>query len=172
MLLREFWADFNAKIAEMGALGTREAIDALDENLSSTLYPPNPDGSDPRVCPRCGSGRLNLKPSRTGAFGVSQYFPSHEPWIVEEPMTLEPAETVSRNDSVALSVAPDQYAVMPSALVTMGRHGASTSGSSCAANAAVSLAAPTSPSSRRAEVRTMAALDSTERDPSRIGPGT
>jgi DNA topoisomerase-1 len=73
-LLREFWADFSAKIAEMGGLGTREVIDALDENLSSTLYPPNPDGSDPRACPRCGSGRLNLKPSRTGAFvGCSNY---------------------------------------------------------------------------------------------------
>lgn len=35
---------------------------------------------------------------RTGDFGVSQYFPSHEPWLVESPMTLEPAETVSRGD--------------------------------------------------------------------------
>src|SRR6185503_16199057 len=74
VLLRNFWADFSAKIAEMGELGTREVIDALDENLASTLYPPNADGSDPRACPRCGSGRLNLKPSRTGAFvGCSNY---------------------------------------------------------------------------------------------------
>jgi len=74
VLLREFWTDFSAKISEMGALGTREVIDALDENLASTLYPPNLDGSDPRACPRCGSGRLNLKPSRTGAFvGCSNY---------------------------------------------------------------------------------------------------
>ena len=35
---------------------------------------------------------------RTNDFGVAQYFPSHEPWIVAEPMTLEPAETVSRAD--------------------------------------------------------------------------
>jgi len=35
---------------------------------------------------------------RTVDFGVAQYFPSHEPWVVEEPMTLEPAETVSRAD--------------------------------------------------------------------------
>ncbi len=35
---------------------------------------------------------------RTCDFGVSQYFPSHEPWLVEEPMTLEPAESVSRAD--------------------------------------------------------------------------
>ncbi len=35
---------------------------------------------------------------RTVDFGVAQYFPSHEPWMVAEPMTLEPAETVSRAD--------------------------------------------------------------------------
>jgi glycine dehydrogenase subunit 2 len=35
---------------------------------------------------------------RTNDFGVAQYFPSHEPWVVPEPMTLEPAETVSRAD--------------------------------------------------------------------------
>ena len=35
---------------------------------------------------------------RTNDFGVAQYFPSHEPWLVPEPMTLEPAETVSRTD--------------------------------------------------------------------------
>ena len=29
---------------------------------------------------------------------MAQYFPSHEPWVVPEPMTLEPAETVSRAD--------------------------------------------------------------------------
>jgi len=35
---------------------------------------------------------------RTNDFGVAQYFPSHEPWVVAEPMTLEPAESVSRAD--------------------------------------------------------------------------
>ncbi len=74
VLLRNFWADFNAKVGELGQIGTREVIDALDESLSSTLFPPTADGSDPRACPRCGSGRLSLKPSRTGAFvGCSNY---------------------------------------------------------------------------------------------------
>ena len=35
---------------------------------------------------------------RTNDFGVAQFFASHEPWVVPEPMTLEPAETVSRAD--------------------------------------------------------------------------
>ncbi len=47
---------------------------------------------------------------RTGDFGVSQYFPSHEPWIIEEPMTLEPAETVSRADLDAYAAVIAQVA--------------------------------------------------------------
>ena len=35
---------------------------------------------------------------RTADFGVASYFPSHEPWIVAEPMTLEPSESYSRAD--------------------------------------------------------------------------
>jgi glycine dehydrogenase subunit 2 len=35
---------------------------------------------------------------RTADFGVASYFPSHEPWLVAEPMTLEPAESYSRAD--------------------------------------------------------------------------
>jgi DNA topoisomerase-1 len=73
-LLKDFWADFNAKVGELGQIGTREVIDALDESLTSTLFPPMADGADPRACPRCGEGRLSLKPSRTGAFvGCSNY---------------------------------------------------------------------------------------------------
>ena len=35
---------------------------------------------------------------RTADFGVASYFPSHEPWIVPEPVTLEPSESYSRAD--------------------------------------------------------------------------
>ena len=35
---------------------------------------------------------------RTADFGVASYFPSHEPWVVAEPMTLEPSESYSRAD--------------------------------------------------------------------------
>ncbi len=44
-----------------------------------------------------GVGTLDVA-RRSSDFGVAQYFPSHEPWLIDEPMTLEPAETVSRDD--------------------------------------------------------------------------
>ena len=53
-----------------------------------------------------------------------------------------------------------------------GREGDVTSGSSSAARAALSAAPPTSPSSIRAEVLIIAALDWTELVPSASGPGS
>jgi glycine dehydrogenase subunit 2 len=50
-----------------------------------------------KLCEDTGLSTLDLS-RRTVDFGVAQYFPSHEPWIVPEPMTLEPGETVSRSD--------------------------------------------------------------------------
>jgi glycine dehydrogenase subunit 2 len=44
-----------------------------------------------------GVGTLDVA-RRTADFGVAGYFPSHEPWIVPEPMTLEPSDSYSRAD--------------------------------------------------------------------------
>jgi DNA topoisomerase-1 len=73
-LMRDFWRDFSAAIGETKDLRITQVIDALDEVLSSHLFPPNADGSDPRKCPTCGDGRLNLKLGRFGAFvGCTNY---------------------------------------------------------------------------------------------------
>ena len=49
-------------------------LDVLDAILSPHLFPPSKDGTDPRVCPSCGTGRLALKLGRFGAFiGCSNY---------------------------------------------------------------------------------------------------
>jgi glycine dehydrogenase subunit 2 len=44
-----------------------------------------------------GVGTLDVG-RRTTDFGVATYFASHEPWVVPEPMTLEPSESYSRAD--------------------------------------------------------------------------
>src|SRR4029079_18309604 len=48
---------------------------ALDEFLAPWLYPPREDGSDPRVCPQCGNGRLNLRGGKFGAFVACSNYP-------------------------------------------------------------------------------------------------
>ncbi|WP_300534250.1 type I DNA topoisomerase, partial [uncultured Mameliella sp.] len=73
-LLAKFWRDFSAAIAETSELRISEVLDVLDEALAPQLYPPREDGSDPRICPKCGQGQLHLKTSRTGGFvGCGNY---------------------------------------------------------------------------------------------------
>ena len=52
---------------------------------------------------------------RTADFGVASYFSSHEPWLIAEPMTLEPSESYSRADldeyaEIIAEVAREAYA--------------------------------------------------------------
>jgi DNA topoisomerase-1 len=74
VLLREFWNDFNAKIGETAELRMSDVLTALDKTLGPHLFPDKPDGSDPRACPVCNSGRMGLKSSKYGPFlGCSNY---------------------------------------------------------------------------------------------------
>ncbi len=73
-ILSRFWRDFSAAIAETSELRISEVLDVLDDALAPTLYPPREDGSDPRICPLCGEGRLHLKTSKSGGFvGCGRY---------------------------------------------------------------------------------------------------
>ncbi len=74
VLLREFWEAFNAKIGEMTELRMSDVLTALDLTLGPHLFPDNADGTDPRLCPTCGTGRMGLKSSKYGPFlGCSNY---------------------------------------------------------------------------------------------------
>jgi DNA topoisomerase-1 len=74
VLLREFWTHFSAQTGQMGELRTSEVLTALDATLGPHLFPEKPDGSDPRLCTVCGTGRMGLKSSKYGPFiGCSNY---------------------------------------------------------------------------------------------------
>ena len=73
-LLSKFWRDFSTAIAETSELRITAVLDVLDDALAPQLYPPREDGTDPRICPKCGNGTLHLKSSRTGGFvGCGNY---------------------------------------------------------------------------------------------------
>ncbi|MDF2999126.1 MAG: topA [Xanthobacteraceae bacterium] len=73
-VLRDFWRDFAAAVGEIKDLRVSEVLAALDEMLTAHVFPPKEDGSDPRICPTCGTGRLSLKMGKFGAFiGCSNY---------------------------------------------------------------------------------------------------
>jgi DNA topoisomerase-1 len=73
-LLRDFWGQLKPATAVM--LERQGVIDELDEAIGPFLFPPKEDGTDARLCPACGNGRLHLKASfkmRSSFIGCSNY---------------------------------------------------------------------------------------------------
>jgi DNA topoisomerase-1 len=74
-LLDAFWHDFKPKAGEVMDQKPSEITAALDEFLEPWLYPPRADGTDPRICPQCGNGRLSLRGGKFGAFVACSNYP-------------------------------------------------------------------------------------------------
>jgi DNA topoisomerase-1 len=74
-LLEAFWRDFKPKAGEVMDQKPSEITAALDEFLAPWLYPEREDGSDPRLCPACGNGRLSLRGGKFGAFVACSNYP-------------------------------------------------------------------------------------------------
>jgi DNA topoisomerase-1 len=73
-VLKDFWRDFIGAVDDIKDLRVAQVLDVLDEMLGPHIYPPRADGGDVRQCPNCGTGRLNLKAGKFGAFvGCSNY---------------------------------------------------------------------------------------------------
>ena len=74
VLLRNFWRDFHAAIDGTAELRIGQVLDHLNEALGPHIFPEKADGTDPRLCPNCGSGQLSIRLSKNGAFiGCSNY---------------------------------------------------------------------------------------------------
>jgi DNA topoisomerase-1 len=74
-VLDAFWRDFKPKTAQVMEQKPSDITAALDEFLAPFLFPPKADGSDPRLCPNCGAGRLGLRGGRFGAFVACSNYP-------------------------------------------------------------------------------------------------
>jgi DNA topoisomerase-1 len=73
-VLKDFWIGFAGAVSDIKDLRVSEVLDALDDMLGPHIYPPRADGGDVRQCPTCGTGKLNLKAGKFGAFvGCSNY---------------------------------------------------------------------------------------------------
>jgi len=73
-VLETFWRSFSGSVEETRDLRVGQVLDALDQLLGPHFFPEREDGSDPRVCPTCATGRLSLKLGKFGAFiGCSAY---------------------------------------------------------------------------------------------------
>jgi DNA topoisomerase-1 len=74
-LLAAFWRDFKPKAGEVMEQKPSEVTAALDDFLEPYLFPARDDGSDPRLCPNCGNGRLALRGGKFGAFVACSNYP-------------------------------------------------------------------------------------------------
>jgi DNA topoisomerase-1 len=73
-VLKDFWRDFIGAVDDIKDLRVAQVLDVLDEMLGPHIYPARTDGGDVRQCPTCGTGKLNLKAGKFGAFvGCSNY---------------------------------------------------------------------------------------------------
>jgi DNA topoisomerase-1 len=74
-VLDAFWRDFKPKTAEIMEQKPSEVTAALNDFLAPYLFPDKADGTDPRLCPACGEGRLALRGGRFGAFVACSNYP-------------------------------------------------------------------------------------------------
>jgi DNA topoisomerase I len=73
-LLRDFWGAFSEAVNETKDLRISEVLDNLDALLGPHFFRDTGNGKDPRKCPSCADGRMNLKLGKFGAFiGCSNY---------------------------------------------------------------------------------------------------
>ena len=74
-LLEDFWRDFKPKAGEVMDQKPSDVTAALDDFLAPYLFPDKGDGSDPRLCPLCGTGKLGLRGGKFGAFVACSNYP-------------------------------------------------------------------------------------------------
>ncbi len=74
-VLDRFWKDFRAAVDETAELRITEVLEKINEVLAPHLFPDPGDGTDPRLCKACGTGRLSMRTARTGGafIGCSNY---------------------------------------------------------------------------------------------------
>ena len=74
-VLDAFWKDFRPRTEEVMEQKPSEVTAELDKFLEPYLFPDKGDGTDPRLCPSCGVGKLALRGGKFGAFVACSNYP-------------------------------------------------------------------------------------------------
>jgi DNA topoisomerase-1 len=74
-VLERFWRDFAVAISEAMDLSITEVLEKINDALAPHIFPAEEDGSDPRLCKNCVTGRLSMRTARSGGafIGCSNY---------------------------------------------------------------------------------------------------
>ena len=118
-VLRDFWKDFTAALAEVKDLRITQVIDSLNDMLEPHIFPAKADGSDARACPSCADGKMSIKLGRFGSFIGCTNYPTCN---YTRPLSTNSAEAASAIPAGGILLGNDPETQMP---VTrrMGRFG-------------------------------------------------
>jgi DNA topoisomerase I len=103
-VLRNFWRDFSTAVDGTKELTITQVLAALDEELGRHFFPNGGSGTDPRLCPVCGAGRLSLKLGKFGAFIGCSNYPNcryTRPLAIETDADAAPPETALGTEPVS-----------------------------------------------------------------------
>ncbi len=119
--LTEFWDDFSNSIKSVQATDKQDIIETLNRNLSPVVFPGKADGTDPRSCPKCGSGILSLKFSRVGTYVACSSAPAcrytRQLGYVESELNTNPNKELSKilgnepNSGLEVSIRNGRYGI-------------------------------------------------------------
>ncbi|MDF7674151.1 type I DNA topoisomerase [Acetobacteraceae bacterium ESL0709] len=98
-VMSAFWRDFSATVDQTKDLKITDVINALDQDLGPHFFPQRTDGTDPRLCTACGTGRIGLKLGRHGAFLGCSNYPECK---FTRPLVLEDGEQTALKEGIRI----------------------------------------------------------------------
>jgi len=74
-LLQEFWKDFHESVESAHKYSIEEVIKAIEPLIEHHVFQKTADGSDPKQCPECSDGKLQVRIGKFGPFVSCDKYP-------------------------------------------------------------------------------------------------
>ena len=113
--LENWWLPFKETIDNASSLRVRDVEIQIDKDLGPHFFPPMDDGTDPRKCPKCKEGILNIRYGRSGGFIGCSTHPEcdHTAQLVvgkgKESSRIEPIKLGDNQDNLPITLRVGPY---------------------------------------------------------------
>jgi DNA topoisomerase-1 len=74
-VMEEFWGDFNKNVKAAYEYSIEDVIKAIEPLIERHVFPKTEDGSDPKKCPECDDGVLQVRIAKFGPFVSCNKYP-------------------------------------------------------------------------------------------------
>ena len=113
--IENWWLPFKETIDNASSLRVRDVEKQIDKDLGPHFFPPMEDGSDPRKCPKCKEGILNIRYGKSGGFIGCSTHPEcdHTAQLVvgkgKESSKIEPIKLGENKDNLPITLRVGPY---------------------------------------------------------------